>query len=197
MIQLVLFLLIAAIFCALLFFFARKPGTHAEDGADAIVSARQALNSLQGNLLPPELVHRIFAREDLEFVSSVGSKTIREEFVRERRTVALRWVGQVRKQILSLKVFHSGHSRFYAQLDLRTEFELALTFASLLLACRLLEGVFHIRGPFAAPKMVGRMIGAAGNICAASERSLAFLSSTGRTGSPDLYSGSQSGGVTV
>lgn len=197
MIQLVLLLVIAAIFCALLLFFARKPGIRAEDGAEAVVSARQALDSLQGNLLPPELVHRVFAREDLEFVSTVGSKKVREAFVRERRSVALRWVGQVRKQVLSLKDFHSGHSRFYAQLDLRTEFELALTFASLLLACRMLEAIFYIRGPFAAPKMVGRMIGAAGNICAASERSLAFLSSTRRTAGPDLYSGSQSGGVTV
>ena len=197
MIQLVLLLLLAVVFGAVLYFFARKPGIRAEDGADAIVSARQALNSLQGNLLPPELVHRIFAREDLEFVSSIGSKTVREAFMRERRSVALRWVGQVRKQVLNLRYFHSGHSRFYAQLSPRTELELALTFASLLLACRLLETVFYIRGPFAAPKTVARMIGAAGNICAASERSLAFLSATGHTASPDLYSGSQSGGVTA
>ena len=195
--QLVLVLLLAVLFVAVLFVFARKQGTRAEGVADALVSARQALNSLQGSLLPPELVHRIFAREDLDYVSSVGSKEIREAFVRERRSVALRWVGQVRRQVLNLRHFHSGHSRFYAQLDLHTEIGLALSFASLLLACRMLETVFYVRGPFAAPKMVGRMIGTAGVICAVSERSLAFLSRTGQTASPDLLSGSQSGGVTV
>lgn len=197
MIQLVLVLLLAVVFVVVLLVFARKSGTRAEGGADALISARQALNSLQGNLLPPELVRRIFAREDLEFVSSIGSKTIREAFVRERRSVALRWVGQVRKQILNLRHFHSGHSRFYAQLDVRTELELALSFEFLLLVCRTLEAVFYVRGPFSAPNMVERMLGAAGNICAASERSLAFLSSTGQSASADFFDGSQSGGVTA
>ncbi|MGH9736541.1 MAG: hypothetical protein ACRD8A_18370 [Candidatus Acidiferrales bacterium] len=197
MIQLVLLALLAVVFLIVLCVFMRKSGPRAEGGAEALVSARQALNSLQGSLLPPELVHRVFAREDQEFVLSIGSKAIRDAFVGERRSVALRWVGQVRKQILNLRHFHSGHSRFYAQLDLRTELELALTFTSLLLACRMLEAVFYVRGPFAAPKMVGRMIGAAGNICAASERSLAFLSTTGQTASSDLFKGSQSGGVRV
>lgn len=195
MMQLVLLLLLAVVFAVVLFVFAGKSGARAEGGAEALLSAREALNSLQGTLLPPELVRRIFAREDLEFVSSVGSKAIRQAFVRERRSVALRWVGQVRKQILNLRHFHSGHSRFYAQLDLRTELELALTFTSLLLACRILEAVFYVRGPFAAPNMVGRMIGAAGNICAASERSLAFLSTAGQTAGPDWFNGS--GGVTI
>lgn len=197
MIQLVLLLLVAVVFAVVLFVFARKPGIRAEGGAEALVSARQALNSLQESLLPAELVRRVFAREDLEFVSSLGSRPIHHAFVRERRSVALRWVGQIRKQLLNLRHFHSGHSRFYAQLDLRTEIELALTFTSLLLVCRMLEAVFYVRGPFAAPKMVGRMIGAAGNICATSERSLEFLSATGQTASPDLFTGGQGGGVIV
>jgi hypothetical protein len=194
-IQLVLFLLLVTVFAVLLYLFARRSGARAEGGAEALVSARQALNSLQTNLLPPELVHRVFAREDLIFVSSVGSKRIRRRFLRERKRVALRWVAQVRKQVSSLKRFHSGRSRFYAQVDLRTEIELALSFASLLFVCRLLEAIFYIRGPFAAPRIVGAVIGVAGNICAASERSLAFLSSP--TPSPDLIGGSSAGGAAV
>lgn len=190
MIQLVFFLLLVIFFAVLLFFFARRQGARAEGGAEALVSARQALNSLQTSLLPPELIHRVFAPEDLMFVTSVGSKRIRESFLRERRRVALRWVTEVRKHILSLKQFHSGHSRFYAQIDLRTEIGLALSFASLLFVCRLLEAIFYLRGPFAAPRIVGAAIGVAGNICAASERSLAFLSSPG---SPDLVRGSSDG----
>lgn len=193
MIQLILFLLLGVGFAVLLYFFARRSVTRAEGGAEALVSARQALNSLQGNLLPSELVHRVFAREDLEFASSIGSKSIRKAFVRERRNVALRWVGQVRKHVLSLKQFHSGRSRFYAQMDLRTEIELAVRFASLLFICRLLEAIFYVRGPFAAPRIVSTAISAAGGICVASEKSLAFLSPT--MPSPDLAGGSPTGGT--
>lgn len=189
MIQLILFLLLGAGFAVLLYFFARRSAIRPEGGAAALVSARQALNSLQDNLLPGELVQRVFAREDLEFVKTVGSRSIREAFVCERKHVALRWVGQVRKHVLSLKQFHSGRSRFYAQLDMRTEIELAARFASLLFICRLLEAVFYVRGPFAAPRIVRTAIGAAGTICVASERSLAFLS----TPSPDLAGGSSTG----
>jgi hypothetical protein len=194
-IQLVLFLLLVTVFGVLLYLFASRSGARAEGGAEALVSARQALNSLQTNLLPPELVHRVFAREDLIFVSSIGSKSIRRSFLRERKRVALRWVAQVRQQVSNLKRFHSGRSRFYAQLDLRTEIELALSFASLLFVCRLLQALFYIRGPFAAPRVVGAAMGVAGSICAASERSLGFLSSP--TPSPDLIEGSSTGGAAV
>lgn len=191
--QLVLFSVLAVVFAFLLYVFVRRQATRAEGGAEALVSARQALNSLQDNLLPPELVHRVFSQEDLAFVTSVGSKEIREAFFRERKSVALLWVGQLRKNIVSLKQFHSGHSRFYAQLDFRTEIELALRFASLLLVCRLLEAVFHVRGAFAAPRIVGAAINAAGTVCTASERSLAFLDAA--TASPGLVGGGSSGGA--
>jgi hypothetical protein len=193
MIQLVLLLALAAVFAVLLYVFVHRQGRRAEGGAEALVSARQALNSLQDNLLPPELVHRVFSQEDLTFVTSVGSKAIRETFVRERKHVALLWVRQLRKNVVSLKQFHSGRSRFYAQLDFRTEVELALRFASLLLVCRLLEAVFHLRGAFAAPRIVAAAIHAAGTICTASERSLAFLDAA--PAAADLVGRSSAGGT--
>jgi len=176
-IQLILILLLSTAFFILLYVFVRRSSARAEGGAEALVEARQALNALQDNLLPSELVRRIFAREDLNFVSSSASGKIRGAFLRERKRVALSWVSQLRKHVLRLKQFHSGRSRFYAQLDLRTEIALALSFASLLFVCRVLEAVFYIRGPFAAPRIVGAAIAVAGDICAASELSLAFLSS--------------------
>lgn len=195
MIQLISFLVLGLVFAVLLYVFARKSATRAEGGAEALVSARQALNSLQTNLLPPELVQRVFAKDDLDFVSSVGSKQVREVFLVERKHVALRWVGHIRKHVLSLKEFHSGRSRFYAQLDLRTEIELALSFALLLFVCRMLEAIFYIRGPFAAPRMVAKVIGAAGDICTASERSLGFLSTPTNPGNPTLIGGRPTGGA--
>ena len=177
MIQLILFLLLGCVFSVLLYLFARRSSGQADGGAEAMVEARQALNSLQDNLLPPELIQRVFAREDLLFACSIGSAKVRATFLRERKRVALRWVRELRKQVLSLRQFHAGRSRFYAQVGARTEFELALSFAYLLFVCRVLEGVFQFRGPFAAPRIVHAAIGSAESICATSERSLGFLAS--------------------
>jgi len=180
--QLVLFLILGAGFLCLLYFFAGRAGARAERGADALLEAREALNSLQSGLLPPDLIVRIFARDDLNFITSMESPKIEGVFLRERRRIALQWVAQVRKQVLNLKRFHSGESRRYAQLNPRTEIALAFDFAALLIACRVLQIVFYLRGPYAASGIVNRAVGAAGKVCVVSERSLAFLRSTNAGG---------------
>ena len=177
MIELVAFFAVGVIFLVLLYALARRGDVRAEGGAEALLQARQALHSLQNGLLPSGLVERIFARDDLDFVSSTCSREIRQVFLRERKKLALRWVGQVRARVLSLHRFYSGQSRRYARLKVHTELGLALDFASLLIACRILQVVFYLRGPYAAPRMVAHAIGAAGNVCTIFEQSLAFLSS--------------------
>jgi hypothetical protein len=176
MVQLILFLVLGAGFLILLYLFAGRKDTRSEGGAEALLGARQALDCLQTGLLPHELITRIFAREDLHFIASTRSAGIADLFARERKRVALRWVAQIRKQVLSLKEFHSGQSRRYAQLAARTEIALALDFARLLIVCRILEVVFYVCGPYAAPKVVERVVGAAGKVCDVSEKCLAFLS---------------------
>jgi hypothetical protein len=181
MIQVILFLILGAGFLVLLYFFAGRSDARAEGGAKALVEAREALDSLQTGLLPPELVGRIFARDDLQFVLSTGSPRIKKLFLAERKRVALRWLEHVRKQVGYLRQFHSGQSRGYARLDMRTEIALALDFARLLSACRILQIVFYLRGAYAAPKMVEKAVGVAGRVCGISQQCLAFLG-TARSG---------------
>ncbi len=174
MIQLISFLSIGALLLISLGFFARR-GQRAEGGSGALVQAKQALNTLQGGLLPSELVTRIFDRQDLKYIESESSKEIRELFLEERKTIALSWVSRVRKQVLSLRSFHLGSARFYAQLSLRTEISLAVDFAALLFECRALQFFLYVRGPFAVPRMVGSTAATATRVCKISEQSLAFL----------------------
>lgn len=175
MIQLVLFWGLGVVFLVLLYFFLRRANLRPEGGAEALLEARQALNSLQTGLLPAGLVERIFANEDLDFVSSMNAPSLRELFLRERKKMALCWIAHLRTRVLSLRRFYSGQSRHYAQLDFRTELTLALNFASLLMACRILQVLFYLRGPYAAPRMVGHAISVADKVCVISERSLSFL----------------------
>jgi hypothetical protein len=173
-IQLILFLLIGALLLVSLYSFVRR-GQRAEGGSGALVEARQALNTLQAGLLPPELIGRIFARTDLDYIESETTKEIRDLFLEERKKVALSWVSRVRKQVLSLRRFHLGSARFYARLNLRTEMALAVDFAAILLACRALQVFLYVRGPYAAPRIVGSTATSAARVCKISEESLAFL----------------------
>jgi hypothetical protein len=176
LIQLLFFLLIGAALLSSLLFLARRGGPRAEGDSRVLLEARKALDALQGGLLPEELVQRIFARDDLDYiVSSAVPARVRDLFVGERKRIALSWINQVRSQVSSLKRFHVGAARSYAQLGLRTELELACHFAALLFACRALRLAVYVGGPYVAPRMVDATATAAAKICAISEESLAFL----------------------
>jgi hypothetical protein len=174
-IGMVFFLLLGASFLVLLYFFWRRDRSSAEGGAEALLEAQEALNTLQFGLLPPELISRIFARQDMEYVESSTPQHIQEYFFNERRQITLLWIDQVRRQIVNLRRFYLGHSRSYAQISARTEVSLALNFAVLVSACRVLQLLVYVQGPLAAPRMVGATIAKAARVCEVSAKSLAFL----------------------
>jgi hypothetical protein len=189
-IGLIFFLLIGAALLLSLFLLARRT-VRAEGTARALVDARQALHALQGELLPPGLVERIFAKQDFNFVTSSTSRQVQALFMQERKKVAVCWAQQVHAGVLRLMNFHLGQARFYAQLSLATEIKLAVNFAALLLACRIMQFALYLGGPFAVPGMVGRTAGSAARLCKASEKALAFLEPSRVDGlSKDSASGS-------
>ena len=175
MTQLIFFILVGLLLIASVFLMMARRGRKAEGGAQALVDARHALSALQLDLLPSELVGRILAMRDSEYIHAETSPRIQEMFRRERKRIALSWVRQVRGQILSLRRFHLGAARSYAQLSFRTEIGLALDFAALLFACRVLQVMLYLRGPYAVPRMVEATASAATRLCSVSEKSLAFL----------------------
>ncbi len=179
MIQLILSLLVGLVLVVSLYFFARREKPSAEGSAQHLRQAKQTLDSLQFGLLPNDLVERIFAREDLQYVLSAAPPGVQSLFLADRKNIALGWVRRVRAAVLDLMRFHRGHARLHARLTFSTELRLALNFAGLLTACRLLQIAFYLRGPYAAPGMVRTAAGAAGRVCSISENSLAFLSAKG------------------
>lgn len=175
-IQLLFFILIGAALLASLVLLARRGNARVEGDSRALVEARKALDVLQAGLLPEELVQRIFARDDLDYlISSAVPKPVRDLFVLERKKIALSWIGQVRSEISRLRRFHVGAARSYAQLGVGTELKLACHFAALLVGCRALRLAVYVGGPYVAPRMVGATAAAAASICTISEQSLAFL----------------------
>ena len=175
MIALILFLALGAGLLVLLVVGVVRRRTSAVGSSQGLLEARQALSALQAELLPSDIVQRVFAKQDLEYVLQAAEQPIQELFVEERRKVALIWVRQVRKGVVRLRSFHKRQARHYARLSLTTEVELALGFAALLLACRALQVTLYLGGPYAAPRIVGGTVGVAARLCRVSEQSLAFL----------------------
>jgi hypothetical protein len=173
MMQLLVSLLIGICVFASLYLLSRRPS--AEGGAESLVRARSALELLQGNLLPAEMVERIFTKADLDYVTEGTTPGVRKLFVEERKRIALLWVNQIAKQIRSLQEFHLGSARFYSRLSAGTEMRLAFEFFTLLCFCRALRLALYLRGPYAAPRMVGRVAAVANSVCATSEQAMSFL----------------------
>ena len=176
MIQLILFLVVALLLLSALFFLARR-SVQPEGGAQAMLDASRALSRLQMELLPPEMVARIFTRDDLDYINSSASEEVRAMFLAERERIALMWVSFLRRNILSLRRFHLGSARLYAGLSFRAEVSLAVDFAILLFACRALEIMLRIRGPYGAPQIVRATAAGAARVCEISESSLGLLRS--------------------
>jgi hypothetical protein len=174
MIPLIFFLVIAAGLLVLLFVLGRRSPS-AEGSAQALLEARHALQALQLGLLPPEFVDHIFARRDLEYVTANASKEIQQRFLEERKRIVLAWVSQVRQRIVSLQNFHFGHSRHFVHLSLSSEIALAWEFAALRMVCRAFYLLVHLRGPYGAPHIAGKMAATAARLCTISGKSLAFL----------------------
>lgn len=175
MIALILYLGLGLGLFVLLYLLAGHGRAPVEGSAHQFVEARGSLQTLQRGLLPRDLINRIFDRQDLQYVTEKMPAEIRKLFLAERKRVSLSWVRRVRLEVVNLMHFHRAHSRFHVQLSLPTEIRLALDFAGLLLACRLLEALFYFRGPYAAPRMVNLTASAAIRLCVAAEKSLAFL----------------------
>lgn len=180
MIQLILFLGVAILLLFSLFFLARRPPQTNGD-AEALLEARLALSSLQGELLPQEIVARIFAKDDLDYVTSFTSNRVRKLFLEERERIALSWVKYVRRKIVSLRNFHLSSARYYARLSMRSELTLAVEFATLLFACGGLELALRLRGPFGAQRIVETTTAAAARVCEITERSLGLMEPGGVT----------------
>lgn len=175
MTALIIYLLVGAALFIFLLALARRSSAPVEGCGHEFVEARHALRTLQSGLLPENLIERLSDRADLHYVTEETNPEIRQLFLAERKRITLSWVERIRREIRNLMHFHLGYSRFQAQLTLRTELRLAWDFVVLLLACRALQVLLYVRGPYSAPAMVEVAARAAARVCSISEKSLAFL----------------------
>src|SRR6478735_11375095 len=123
MTQLVLILIIAAslllIAGRLLGDVLRKSGGTRDD------YAAMDVEDLRPVQVPPAmLMDRIFAQDDLSFVSSEGVKPIRQAFLKDRRRLALSWLELTRREAIRILRLHVRAVRTHLSLHPLVELQL-------------------------------------------------------------------------
>src|SRR5208283_1977292 len=84
---------------------------------------------------PPELVARIFSREDWELILQTHSPGLERLFLEERKKVALLWVRQTSRGIRQVMRNHAEAAKQAADIRFKTELSLFLQYVELLLIC--------------------------------------------------------------
>jgi len=97
----------------------------------------------------PELVFRIFSREDREFILHMRSPRLQRIYQEERRKVALHWVQRTSHEVSKIMRAHRLLSRESHNLDVGAEAKLFVQYLRLQLTCGLLVLLIKTFGPHA------------------------------------------------
>lgn len=99
--------------------------------------------------LPPQLVLRIFSREDREFISQMHSPRLQRIYRSERRRLALLWVRRTSQEVSKIIMNHRLTARENQNLDVANEGKLFFTYLELRLICGSLIFLIRLFGPHA------------------------------------------------
>ena len=125
---------------------ARRKEVEEREGERAVApDQRECRNTLQR----PELVLRIFSREDREFVLQMRSPRLQQIYQEERRKVALHWVRKTSREVRMIMRTHRLISRLSRNLDVVAEVKLLWQYLKLRFICGLLVLLIETLGPHA------------------------------------------------
>jgi hypothetical protein len=125
--------------------------------------------------VPGELVARLLAPDDWNFISRQTSPTVQQMFYRERKTISVSWMRQLRSQVAQLMKFHRQSVRPNVRLNLATELKLmghAWVFYVVYAAALLVNRVW---GPAQAAGLMANLAATAERLCSISEARLAEI----------------------
>jgi len=124
--------------------------------------ARAALDSMS---IETMATRRIFATDDMEFIARTGSLEVQRFFVKERQSLAARWIRLTQKQVAQLMGIHLKLASYTYDPSPRVEFRLAVNYLCFVVVSNALLMLLWVRGPFNAVRIVGYMLGVAEYFC--------------------------------
>jgi hypothetical protein len=178
MIGLISALTVGLLLLTALVVFALKQGSTARDNLSISEFPGDPRQSGKFEACPPELIARVFSREDWEFISQTHSPFLERLFLQERKRVALVWVRQTSRDIRQVMRNHTEAAKGAADIRLRTEISLFLLYLELRLMCETLSLLIATVGPPRLGSIASYVYGLSQQISYAHE---AFVKSSART----------------
>jgi hypothetical protein len=124
--------------------------------------ARSALDSMS---LEAMATRRIFAIDDMEFIASKGALELQHFFVKERQSLAVKWLRLTQKQVAQLMDLHLRLAGYTFEPSPRFEFRLTINYAYFVVVSNVLLTLVWLRGPFNAVRIVGYTLSVADSFC--------------------------------
>ncbi len=124
--------------------------------------ARAALDSMS---LEAIATRRIFAIDDMEFIAGKGHLELEHFFVKERQSLALKWLRLTQKQVAQLMDLHLRLASYTFEPSPRFEFRLTMNYAFFVIVSNALLTLLWLRGPFHAVRIVSYTLSVADYFC--------------------------------
>jgi len=124
--------------------------------------AREALDSV---FAETAAIRRIFANEDMEYVSLAGTGDVQRFFLKERKGLSIQWLRMTQKHVAHLMDLHLKLASYTYEPSPKFEFKLTVNYLCFMLASNVLLVFLWLRGPFEAFRIVAYTLRAAEYFC--------------------------------
>lgn len=124
--------------------------------------AREALDSV---VVEASAIKRIFATDDIEFISRSGPGAVQRFFRKERKRLAIQWLRMTQKQVARLMDIHLKLASYTYEPSPTLELRLSIQYQTFNVASNVLLILLWCRGPFEASRLVAYTIRAAEYFC--------------------------------
>lgn len=129
---------------------------------DDYSGARSALDSLFTEMAA---IKRIFATDDMEFVSHAGTGDVQRFFLKERKRLAIQWVRMTQKQVGHLMDLHLKLASYTYEPNPRSEMKLTVNYLCFILASNSLLVLLWLFGPFEVVRIAAYTVRVAEHFC--------------------------------
>ena len=124
--------------------------------------ARAALDSV---FVETAAIKRIFAKEDMEFISEAATEEVQRFFLKERKGLAIQWVRMTQKQVAHLMDLHLKLASYTKDPSPRYEVKLTANYLCFILSSYGLLILLSLFGPFDAARIVAYTVRIAEYFC--------------------------------
>lgn len=124
--------------------------------------ARAALDSV---FVETAAIKRIFANEDMEFISQAGTGDVQRFFLKERKRLSIQWLRMTQKQVAHLMDLHLKLTSYTYEPSPKSEMKLTVNYLCFILASNSVLVLVWLFGPFKAVRIVAYAVRAAEYFC--------------------------------